>query len=111
VEFEFRVFKVKIIKKMNIKPLSDNILIEPIKEEEKTKTGILLPQTAEKERPEQGRVIAVGPGKKTAGGKVLPVEVKPGDKVLFTKYGPTEIKIDNKEYLIAKQEDILAVIE
>ncbi len=96
---------------MKIKPLADNILIEPIKGEERTKTGILLPQTAEKERPEQGRVIAVGPGKKTSSGKIIPMEVKVGDKVLFTKYGPNEIKIDEKEYLIAKQEDILAIIE
>ncbi len=96
---------------MNIKPLSDYILIEPIKEEEKTKTGILLPQTAEKERPEQGRVIAVGPGRKTSSGKIISIEVKRGDKVLFTKYGPNEIKVEDKEYLIAKQEDILAIIE
>jgi len=96
---------------MNIKPLADYILIEPIKEEEKTESGILLPQTAEKERPEQGRVIAVGPGRKTLSGKVIPMEVKRGDKVLFTKYGPNEIKVDEKEYLIAKQEDILAIIE
>jgi len=96
---------------MKIKPLSDHILIEPIKEEEKTKTGILLPETAEKERPEQGRVIAVGPGKKTKDGKYISLEVKPGQKVLFTKYGPNEIKVNNKEYLIAKEEDILAIIE
>jgi len=96
---------------MNIKPLSDHILIEPIKEEEKTKTGILLPETAEKERPEQGRVIAVGPGKKKKDGDYLPLDVKPGQKVLFTKYGPNEIKINDKEYLIAKEEDILAIIE
>jgi chaperonin GroES len=96
---------------MNIKPLSDHILIEPITVEEKTKSGILLPDTAEKEKPEQGRVIAVGPGKKTAAGKVIPMDIKVGDKVLFTKYGPNEIKIDNKEYLIARQEDILAIIE
>jgi len=96
---------------MNIKPLSDHILIEPIKEEEKTKSGILLPDTAEKERPEQGRVIAVGPGRKTSAGKVIPLEVKPGDKVLFKKYSPDEIKVNNKEYLIAKEEDILAIIE
>ena len=96
---------------MNIKPLSDHILIEPIKEEEKTKSGILLPDTAEKEKPEQGKVIAVGPGKKTKDGKIIPVEVKPGDIVLFTKYGPNEIKVDDKEYLIAKEEDILAIIE
>ena len=95
---------------MNIKPLSNNILIEPI-EEEKTKSGILLPETAEKEKSEQGRVIATGPGRKTGAGKVIPLEVKPGDKVLFTKYGPNEIKIENKEYLIAKEEDILAIID
>ncbi len=96
---------------MKIKPLSDHILIEPMKKEEKTKTGILLPETAEKERPEQGRVIAVGPGRKTSSGKIIPLEVKPGQKVLFTKYGPNEIKVEEKEYLIAKEEDILAIIE
>ena len=96
---------------MNIKPLSDHILIEPIKGEEKTKTGILLPETAEKEKPEQGRVIAVGPGRKTSSGKIVPMDVKVGQKVLFTKYGPNEIKIDDKEYLIAREEDILAIIE
>lgn len=82
-----------------------------MKKEEKTKTGILLPDTAEKETPEQGKVIAVGPGRKTASGRIILIEVKPGDKVLFTKYGPNEIKIDGKEYLIAKEEDILAILE
>ena len=96
---------------MNIKPLSDHILIEPIKEEEKTKTGILLPETTEKEKPEQGKVIAVGPGKKNKKGERTPLDVKVGQKVLFTKYGPNEIKVDDKEYLIAKEEDILAIIE
>jgi chaperonin GroES len=96
---------------MNIKPLSDYILIEPIKEEEKTKSGILLPETADKEKSEQGKVIAVGPGKRTSADKMIPMNVKVGQKVLFTKYGPSEIKVDGKEYLIAKQEDILAVIE
>ncbi len=98
---------------MKIKPLGDNVLIEPEREGEKTKAGILLPETAEKGRPEKGKVIAVGPGKTNASGKVIPLEVKKGDKVLFTKYGPTEIKTvdDKKEYLIAKQDDILAVIE
>jgi len=71
----------------------------------------LLPQTSDKERQEQGTVIAVGSGKVTASGKIIPMEVKVGDKVLFTKYGPQEIKIDNKEYLIASQSDILAIIE
>lgn len=96
---------------MQIKPLSDHILIQPLKQEEKTKSGILLPESADKERPEQGKVIAVGPGKATEDGKVLPMEVKVGDVVLFKKYGPDEIKVDDQEYLIASQEDILAVIE
>lgn len=96
---------------MKIKPLADYILIEPIKEEEKTKAGILLPETAEKEKPEKGKVIAVGPGRMTDEGKLIPVSVKPGQKVLFKKYGPDEIKVDDKEYLICKEEDILAIIE
>ena len=100
-----------IVKHMKIIPLSDHILIEPIKSEEKTKGGILLPETAEKERPEQGKVVAVGPGRKTAKGMIIPLNVKVGDKVLFTKYGPNEIKVEDKEYLIAKEEDILAIIE
>jgi chaperonin GroES len=96
---------------MNIKPLADYVLIEPIKEEEKTESGILLPQTAEKEKPEQGKIIAVGPGKKNKDNQIIPLEVKVGQKILFTKYGPNEIKIDDKKYLIAKEEDILAIIE
>jgi len=70
-----------------------------------------LPDTAEKDKSEQGKVIAIGSGKKTNEGKIIPLSVKPGDIVLFTKYGPNEIKVDNKEYLIAKEEDILAIIE
>lgn len=96
---------------MNIKPLSDHILIEPLRQEEKTKSGILLPESVEKERPEQGRIIAVGPGKKTSSGRIITLDVKPGQKVLFTKYGPNEIKVEDKEYLIAKEEDILAILE
>ncbi len=96
---------------MNIKPIGEHILIEPFKEEAKTKTGILLPETADKERPEQGKVVAVGSGKKNEDGKIIPLEVKVGDKVIFTKYGPNEVKIDGKEYLIAKEEDVLAIIQ
>ncbi len=91
---------------MNIKPLADRVLIEPISTEEKTESGIVLPETAEKEKPEQGKVVAVGPGRPNK-----PINVKKGDIVLFTKYGPNEIKIDNKEYLIAREEDILAILE
>jgi len=96
---------------MNIQPLSDYILIQPESGEEKTKTGIFLPETAKKEKPEQGIVVAVGPGKKGKDGKHNPVDVKVGDRVLFTKYGPTELEINNKEYIIAREEDILAVIK
>ena len=96
---------------MKIKPLSDHILIEPIKAEEKTKSGILLPDTIDKEKPEQGKVIATGPGKMNSSGKINPLEVKTGNIVLFTKYAPNDIKVDNKEYLIVKEEDILAIIE
>ena len=95
---------------MNIKPLSDHVLIEPLKVEEKTKEGIFLPETA-KEKSEEGIIIAVGPGRKTDDGKIIPVAVKPGQKVLFTKYGPNEIKVGGKEYLIAKEDDIVAIIE
>ena len=91
---------------MNIKPLADRVLIEPISVEDKTTSGIILPDTADKEKPEQGKVIEVGPGKPNK-----PMSVKKGDIVLFTKYGPNEIKIDNKEYLIAKEEDVLAILE
>ncbi len=95
---------------MKIKPLSNNIIIA-VEKETKTRSGILLPDTVEKERPEAGKVIAVGPGKKTSSGKVIPLDVKVGDEVLFTKYGPSEIKVEEKEYLVAKEEDILAIIE
>ncbi len=96
---------------MTIKPLRDHVLIEPLKQEEKTKSGIFLPDTADKEKPEQGKVIAVGNGKKTENGTIVPLEVKAGDTVLFTKYGPNEVKVDGKEYLIAREDDILAIIE
>ena len=96
---------------MNIKPLADYVLIEPETVKEKTKSGIFLPETAEKERPEQGSVVAVGSGKKDSSGKIIPLEVKVGDKVLFTKYGPNEIEVNDKKYLITREEDILAVLD
>lgn len=87
------------------------MLLLPLEEKEgKTKTGIYLPDTA-KEKPERGKIVAVGPGKTTDEGKRVPISVKKGDMVLFTKYGPNEIKVDGKEYLIAREEDILAVLE
>ena len=96
---------------VKIKPLGERVLLEPITEAERTKAGIYLPDTASKERPEQGRVIAVGEGRMLDSGKVVPPKVRKGQKVLFTKYGPNEIKVAGKEYLIAKEEDILAIIE
>jgi len=96
---------------MKIKPLRDQVVLEPISEEEKSKGGIILPDTAEREKPEQGKVIAVGPGRLTPQGKTIPLSVKKGDRVLFTKYGPTEVKVEGKEYLVVKEEDILAILE
>ena len=91
---------------MDIKPLADRVLIEPVSIEDKTASGIILPDTADKEKSEQGKVIAVGPGKPKK-----PMSVKKGDIVLFAKYGPSEIKIEDKEYLIAKEDDLLAILE
>jgi len=96
-----------------INPLGDRVVIEPVNQEKggKTKSGIYLPETVDKERPEQGRIVAVGPGKLSDQGKRIPMSVKKGDLVLFTKYGPNEIKVEEKEYLIAREEDILAILD
>jgi len=94
---------------MNIKPLGDRVLVEPLKEAEVKKGGIIIPDTA-KERPQEGKVIALGTGKLDENGKVIPFNVKKGDTVLMPKYGGTEVKINGKEYQILREEDILAVI-
>lgn len=96
---------------MKLKPISDYIIVEPQKQEVKTKSGIVLPDTVEKEKPQEGVVIAAGPGKLLESGKHAAMQVKTGDKVLFSKYGPTEVKIDGKEYFVIKEDDILAVIK
>lgn len=96
---------------MNFKPLSNHIFIEPIEEDQTTKSGIVIPDTAEKERPIKGKIVAVGPGKLTEKGERLPMSVKVGDIVLFKKYGPDEIKVDDKKYLVGDEEDVLAIIE
>ena len=96
---------------MNLKPLSNHLFIEPIEEEKTTKSGIVLPETAEKEKPIKGEVIAVGPGKLNEKGERIPMSVKVGDIVLFKKYGPDEIEIEDKKYLVGEEEDILAIIE
>lgn len=92
---------------MKIAPLADRVVIEPIDEEETSKSGIVIPDTADKEKTQKGKVLAVGPGKMDHGQLVKP-EVKVGDKVLFTQYGPSEFKIDGKDVLIASGSDILA---
>lgn len=96
---------------MDIKPLHDNVVLEPLDAEKTTKSGIVLPETADKEKPEKGEVLAVGPGKRSENGQILPMGVKAGDRVLFKKYSPDEIKIDGKEYLLISESDILAVLE
>lgn len=96
---------------MKLRPLRDHVILAVVTKEEKTKGGIVLPDTASKERPEQGKVVAVGPGRINLRGQRVPMEVKVGDMVLFSKYGPNEVKVDEKEYLVAKEEDILAILE
>lgn len=93
-----------------VKPLHDRIVVEPLEEESKTAGGIYLPDTA-KEKPQKGRVVAVGPGRQLEGGGTAPLSVSKGDAVLYSKYGGTEIKLNGKEYLILREDDVLAIIE
>ena len=95
---------------MKIRPLQDRVIVERLAEEEKTKGGIIIPDTA-KEKPMEGKVIAVGKGRVAEDGKLIKLDVKAGDRVLFSKYAGTEVKIDGKEYLIMREDDILGVIE
>jgi chaperonin GroES len=94
---------------MNIKPLGERVVIKVLESEEKTKSGILLPDNA-KEKPQMGKIIAVGPGKVLDNGQRMAPEVKVGDKVLFAKYAGTEVKLDGEEYTVLKESDVLAVI-
>ncbi len=95
---------------MNLKPLADKVIVEILDAEEKTKGGIVLPDTA-KEKPQQGKVIAVGNGKTLPNGKVVPPSVKPGDRIIFGKYSGNEVEVDENEYLIVNEEDILAIVK
>jgi chaperonin GroES len=90
-----------------LQPLADRVLVKPIEKEEKTKSGIYLPDTA-KEKPQEGEIIAVGPGKLTDDGKRIPMDLKVGDRVIYAKYGGTEIKVDDEELIILRESDILA---
>ncbi|MGD0921650.1 MAG: co-chaperone GroES [Terriglobia bacterium] len=95
---------------MNVRPLHDRILIKRIEEKETVKGGIIIPDTA-KEKPQEAEVVAVGNGKRTEEGKVIPLDVKKGDRILFGKYSGTEIKIEDEEYLIIREEEVLGVLE
>jgi len=94
---------------MNVKPLGDRVIIQPFEGLEKTKGGIFIPDTA-KEKPQEGKIVAIGTGKKTDDGKVIPLSVKVGDKVLYGKYSGTNITVDGEEYLIVREEEIVAII-
>jgi chaperonin GroES len=96
---------------MQFKPLSNRVFIEPLEEDKTTKSGIVIPDTAEKEKPIKGKVIATGPGKVNDKGERTPMSVKVGNIVLFKKYGPDEIEIDGKKYLVGDEDDILAIID
>jgi chaperonin GroES len=95
---------------MKIRPLYNRIIVKRLEEEEKTKGGIIIPDTA-KEKPIEGKVVAAGDGRMKKDGKKVPLEVKKGDRVLFAKYGGTEVKIDGEEHLMMKEDDVLAIIE
>ncbi len=96
---------------MNIKPLGDRVIVKPLAEEEVTASGIVLPDTVDKEKPEQGEVIAAGPGKRLDNGEISPLSVKVGDKVVFKKYSADEVKVDGEEVLVVGEEDIVGIIE
>ncbi len=95
---------------MALKPLADRLIVKAVEAEEKTAGGIVLPDTA-KEKPQRGEVVAVGPGKQLENGKVVPVDVKAGDTVIYAKYGGTEVKLGTEEYVILRADDVLAVVE
>lgn len=94
---------------MNLRPLGDHVIVKPLEQEEKTKGGVYLPDTADKDKPFQGEVMAVGQGKLNEDGKRSAMEVKKGDRVIFSKYAGTEVKLDGEKYLILKEDDILAI--
>ena len=95
---------------MNVRPLHDRLIVRRIEEKETVKGGIIIPDTA-KEKPQEGKVVAVGGGKVNEDGKKIPLDVKAGDKILFGKYSGSEVKLDDEEYLILREEDVLAIIE
>ncbi|MBI2484706.1 co-chaperone GroES [Candidatus Uhrbacteria bacterium] len=96
---------------MKLRPLNDHILVKPLSSEEVTASGIILPDTVDKDRPEQGEVVAVGPGKRLENGERAPMDVSVGDKVVFKKYSPDPVKVKEEEYLVIRNDDIVAILE
>ncbi len=97
--------------KLEITPLGDRVLVKPVGKESKTESGIIIPDTVSQEKPDQGKVIAVGDGRVNDDGKIIPLRVKKGDKIIFSKYGPDEVTVDGEEYYIISEASILAVIK
>ena len=95
----------------SIQPVNDYMLIEPVKKEEKTKAGIYIPDTADRDKPQKAKVVAVGPGKIGDDNERIPLSAKPGDTVLYTKYGPTEVKIGEDEYVFIQESDVIAIVK
>jgi chaperonin GroES len=96
---------------MKLKPIHDHVIVKPITEDEVTKAGIIMPDTVDKEKPEKGEVVAIGPGKLLENGQRAPMSVQVGDKVMFKKYSPDEIKVEGEEYLVISEGDIIAILE
>ena len=99
-----------VLSKVKIRPLGDRVLVKPVEKEKQERSGLIIPDTA-KEKPQEGEIVAAGKGKTSDDGKLIPMDVKAGDKILYGKYSGTEIKIDDQEYLIMHQEDILGILE
>jgi chaperonin GroES len=96
---------------MTLKPLADYLIVRPLAEEAATKSGIVLPETIDKDKPEKGEVVALGPGKRLDNGNLAPISVKVGDKVMFRKYSPDEIKVEGEDYLVIRESDVMLIIE
>lgn len=111
MSFLSHLFSLFLLFIMKLRPLGDRVVIKPTAKEEVSKSGILLPDTASKERPEQGEIVAVGPGRMLDNGMVAPMSLKVGDKIVFKKYSPDEVKVDGEEYLIISESDAMAIVE
>ena len=107
----FKLFVKNMAKKLAIEPLHSNVLIKPLSAEEVTASGIVLPDTVDQDKPMEGEVMAVGPGKRDENGERMPMDVKKGDRVLFTKYAPDEVEVDGEEYLVVEEDKILGIIQ